>query len=137
MRLKTIYNKEVNINIYKYRVQWDKLCRSKFQFNVKQILRPYLINHVVVEEMAVPGTRLRLDLLDLTTKILFESNGEQHRSYNEFFSRNRVGYLRSLQRDAAKLKWCDLNEITLVEIYPEDLAILSPSWFLDRYGITI
>ena len=53
-------------------------------------------------------------------KIAIEVQGSQHTKYVEFFHGNRFQYLQQLKRDEKKLKFCEANDIALIEIYPKD-----------------
>lgn len=128
MKLIGLNNRVYNVNLFPYIVNWDKKCRSNFQFEIKQFLRPFLKTHVVCEEFKIPGSKLYIDLIDFTTLQIFEVNGEQHREYNPFFHNDsRLNYLGQIKRDTNKLKWAELNNFKLTEIYPEDL--MTKEWF--------
>lgn len=85
--------------------------------------------------MTLAGTRLSLDIVNLTEKIAIEVQGEQHSEYVEFFHGPRVGFLDQCDRDMKKKTWCELNDFQLVEIYKGDLP-LNEQFFNDKYGIT-
>lgn len=124
-------------NIERFRVKWDEACRSKFQKQVKDFFRPYWDRDVVYEEMPLVGTRLKLDLCNVTKKIAIEVQGAQHTKYNSHFHGNRNGFRRSLERDCKKEDWCNINNIKLIEIFPEDLKFLSKEWILSEFGVYI
>lgn len=136
MRLKTIYGKERNKNYQKYRIDWAKQERSKFQTNVKLWLKPYLEAHIVYSEFPCIGTLLKIDIFDATTNIAYEISGVQHQKFNEFFQGNRLGYLNQIKRDFNKQKFCDVNNIKLIEIFPEDLP-LNKEWFFEKWGVSL
>lgn len=120
-------------NIEKYRLDFDDRSLSKFQFAVKQFLRPYWRNHVLYEELPVVGTRMRIDIYDATRKIAIECDGNQHIGFNEHFHRgNRNVYLGQIIRDEKKDEWCVINGITLVRIYENDVNDLSREWFREQ-----
>ncbi len=134
MRLKKINsNKEININISKYKVDWDAPCRSKFQFNVKQWVRPYWQNHFCLEEFRIPGSILYCDFINVNKKIILETNGEFHRSYNKHFhAGSRINFLSQIKRDVAKAQWAVDNGFMLLEIFADDFEELNEQWFIDR-----
>ena len=70
MRLYNIKGRLVNKNVSKYRVNWDTECRSKFQFEVKQFFKTYWYGQVCYEEFPVYGTRMKVDLINMTKRIL-------------------------------------------------------------------
>lgn len=123
--------------IHNWRIDWEEKSKSKFQFAVKQFLKPYWENYVCYEEMPLAGTRLSVDLVNLTKSIVVEAQGEQHGNYVKHFHRNRDGFIAQIERDERTERWCDLNGLTLVEVYPDDLPKLSEKWFLDNYDIIL
>lgn len=139
MRLLNVKGKLVNKNVDRYKVKWDGKCRSNLQFKVKKFFEKYWKNHIgVYEEFPVYGTKLKVDLINLTKKIAVESNGPQHDSFNKFFHNNsRVDYLNSIKRDMKKYEWLESNSIKLIEIEEKDLDKLSPQYILDLFGISI
>ena len=136
MKLLSPTGRTYQVNIAKYKVDWNAKCRSKFQFNVKQFLKPYLLCHVVCEEFRIPGTKLTCDLIDFSTHNIFEAQGIQHIDYNKFFHNgSKLNFLNQIKRDQDKSKWAENNGFTLVEIFPDD--VLNKQWFLDKYNITL
>jgi len=108
-------------NIKKHLIDWDKPSRSKFQFFVKQHIKQYWFNHIVFEEFPIVGTKLSLDFYNANKKIAIEVQGQQHIKYTPFFHGNyKNNYLAQLDRDKKKLKFCEINDLRLIEIYPND-----------------
>jgi hypothetical protein len=118
---KTLTGKCKKINYIRYKINWDSGCRSKFQKRVKDFLKKYWENDFVCEEFPVAGTRLTLDIYNVSKKIAIEVQGEQHLEYNKFFhGQYKNNYLNQLRRDDSKMRFCELNGIKMVEIYPKD-----------------
>jgi hypothetical protein len=133
MKFKTLDGKERTIkNIKSCIIDWDGKSRSKFQFEVKKYLKKYWSGDVVFEELKVVGTRLTLDFFNANKKIAIEVQGKQHFSYVKFFHGNRANYLAQIKRDVKKIDFCNINNIKLMEIYPED--VLSKELF-EKYGV--
>ena len=108
-------------NIKKHLIEWDKSSRSKFQFSVKQYIKQYWFNHIVFEEFPLVGTKLSLDFYNANKKIAIEVQGQQHIKYTPFFHGNyKNNYLAQLDRDKKKLNFCEINDLRLIEIYPND-----------------
>ena len=119
MRFKTLTGATRTVKKAKnYLIDWDGSSRSKIQYNAKQFLKKYWSNHIVFEEFPVAGTKLSLDFYNANKKIAVEVQGRQHTKYVPFFhGKNKINYLNQLKRDQDKLKFCELNDIQLVEIY--------------------
>ena len=138
MKLLNIYGKTVSKNVSNYLIKWDSPSRSKIQFQIKQFLKQYWKNHIVYEEFPVFGSRMKVDILDFTSKVAVEVNGSQPSKFNKFFhGESRLNYLRSIKRDVAKEAWLTSNEFTLVEIYDHEVKTVSPEFFKDKYNITL
>ena len=121
MKFKTLSGSTAELkNARKYLVKWEAESRSKFQFSVKEFLFPYWRTDIVFEEFRIVGTRLSFDLYNANKKIAIEVQGAQHTKYVKFFHGNRMKYIDQLKRDDKKFRFCEINEIKLVEIYPND-----------------
>ena len=108
-------------NARNYIINWTVDSRSKFQTEVKKFLRNYWLHNIVFEEFPIVGTRLTLDFYNANKKIAIEVQGRQHTGYVEFFHQNRMNFLHQLNRDKKKEHFCELNAITLVTIYENDI----------------
>lgn len=129
--------KKRDISISPYRVDWDRVVSGP-QKRVKDFLYRYWRYDTVLEELRIPGTRLRVDLLNINKLIMVEVSPEQHALYNPFFHRSEAGFRAALKRDFAKEKWAELNGFTYCELVAEDLAgELSEELFLSRFGVTL
>lgn len=120
----------MDIKINKYLINWDtKVKRGKhfgqFQFDVKQLVRPHWIDHVVAEEFPVAakvGDRGKsLDLVNFTTRQVIEVQGRQHTEHVEHFARNKYKFFQQLKNDDFKAAWCELNGFELFEVYQNDI----------------
>lgn len=119
-------------NAKKYRIDWDKPSRSKFQTQVKEFLYPYWQHEVVFEEMLIVGTRLSLDFYNANRGIAIEVQGGQHLSYVKHFHRDRLAFRDQLKRDEDKAEFCLANDILLIEVYPTDKIDLD---FFSKHGL--
>lgn len=137
MKFKTLKGKEINLNLSGYLVDWDEKERSIIQFKVKKFLQKYWKSHVVCSELRVAGTRMTIDLINISRRIAIEVQGKQHSNYIPFFCKNRLGYAAQMGRDLDKQKFCDINNILLVEIHEHEIDDISEKWFLEKYDITL
>lgn len=137
MRFLDVYGRLRFRNIESCRVRWDKFRASKPQFKVKKFLKKFWENDVVYEEMPVYGSRLRVDIVNVTRKIAVEVHGEQHENFNPFFHRTRSEYFKSFQRDEIKAQWLERNGFTLIIIYEKEADNLSIEFFQKKFGIDI
>ncbi len=138
MKLYDIKGRLVNKSVSKYRVDWEGKCRSNIQFEVKQFFKTFWYGQICYEEFPVYGTRMKVDLINMTKRIAVETQGAQHESFNKFFHNNsRANYLRSITRDYDKIVWLENNNFKISEIFEEDLASLSRKYILDKFEVSI
>ena len=138
MKLYNIAGKLVYKSVQKYRINWEKECRSNIQFEVKQFFKPYWRAQVCYEEFPVYGTRMKVDLINMTKRISVEVQGPQHSSFNKFFHGNsRANYLKSIKRDYHKAVWLENNSFKILEITTEDIASLSREYILEKFSVNI
>jgi len=138
VKLYDIKGRLVNKSVSKYRVDWDGKCRSNIQFEVKQFFKTFWYGQICYEEFPVYGTRMKVDLVNMTKRIAVETQGAQHESFNKFFHNNsRANYLRSITRDYDKIVWLENNNFKILEIFEEDLASLSRKYILDKFEVSI
>lgn len=125
-------------SVQKYRIKWDAECRSNFQYEVKQFFKNYWRGQICYEEFPVYGTRMKVDLINMTKRIAVEVQGAQHESFNKFFHNNsRSNYLSSIKRDYDKRIWLENNDFKVLEIIEEDLASLSKAYIEEKFQISI
>ncbi|MEK6878395.1 MAG: hypothetical protein AABY22_02245 [Nanoarchaeota archaeon] len=130
-------DKQVWVNINKYIINWDKPCASKLETAVKDFLKPYWKNYIILSQFRVPGSLLRCDFLNLNKKISIEVNGSQHEEFNKFFHKNRNNYFFSIRRDFQKLQWLEQNNFVVIEINENEVAELNLKFFEEKFGISI
>lgn len=128
--------REVNIN--RYKIDWDGPCLSKMQRGVRDFLRPYWEHSkIVLEELVIPGSRMSLDLVSLSDKVAIEVQGAQHAAFNRHMHQNSLSkYRDQIKRDLKKGEWCERNGFKLIEVFETDLP-LSPIWFWERYQVIL
>lgn len=131
-------DKLVNASIKKYLINWDGKSPSKPQFQVKQFLKTYWKNCIVLEEFRIPGSLFRIDFLNVNKKLAVEVNGKQHETFNPFFHKGcRNNFLKSLKRDMEKRNWLDRNGFNLLEINCDEVKDLSRDFFLEKFGVIL
>lgn len=130
-------DKTINVDINKYRIDWDRVV-SKPQKAVKDFLHPYWKGKVILEEFKIPGQRLRFDLVNMNDHIIVEVSPKKlHGEFNKFFHKTRMGYANSIKRDMSKFDWAEQNGFVLVEVFDEDIEVLSREWFREKYEVEL
>jgi hypothetical protein len=104
-----------------YLINWEKESRSKFQYNVKTFLKKYWSQDMVFEELPLAGSKMSFDLFNASQNVAVEVQGQQHIKYTPYFhGKAKSNFLGQIRRDNDKQKYCELNGIKLIEIYPKD-----------------
>lgn len=126
------------ININKYLIDWEKPSASDAQFKTKLFLKEYWSADRVCEEFLIPGSRLRIDFINFSKKIVLEVSGQQHEKYVKFYHKNRLNFLSSVKRDMQKIDWVE-NKIKFkfLEIYDSEVKELSLSFILNKFKIDL
>lgn len=132
-------DKLVKISPTKYKINWDKKKASGFQFSVKQFLKQYWQYDIgVFEEMRIPKSLLRIDLINFTKRIAVEASGAQHFEYNKFFhGGSEMNFLGSIKRDDSKRLWLERNNFKMIELVETDIPKLSPEYIMEKFGVDI
>lgn len=120
-----------SLKVTAYLVDWDRQV-SKPQARVKEFLHRYWSGHIVGEEVYIPGSRCRLDLVNFTRRIVVEVSPESSHSFNRFFHKDRFRFGRAVQRDLDKQAWSERNGFAYVELTSEDIGDLSVKLFAER-----
>lgn len=124
--------KEVNVNTSKFLIDWNHKV-SLPQQKVKDFLYEFWKYDNVLEEFVIPGSKLRIDLLNLTQNVAVEISPESSHNYNSFFHKTRVGgFLASVKRDFEKQEWIEKNGFIYIELKSVDLKNLTKEMFKEK-----
>lgn len=138
MIIPNINGKSKNINISKYLIDWNKASASIAQTNAKKFLQKYWSADRVCEEFRVPGSRLRIDFINFSKKIVLEVSGQQHEKFVEFYHKNRLNFLKSIKRDVKKLDWVEnIICFKFLEITDKEASTLTEEFFLTTLGVKL
>lgn len=99
---------------HKYKDQGSKLHKS-----VKELLREIYPYDLIHEEVSLPGSgrpSLRADFVIVSQDLVVEVHGKQHFEYNSFHFKDKLSFYKAQARDRRKKDWCELNDLTLVEL---------------------
>jgi len=107
----------MNLLPERYPMRSREQSKSKGQFLLgRSISSIYGIQTIILEEFPIPGENLWLDFYLPNNKLAFEFQGGQHDEFNKFFHIDKKGFDKSKVRDERKKAWCQLNDITLIEV---------------------
>ena len=116
----------------KYLIDWDSKSKSKVQNSVKKYLEKYWLNDIVFEEFPLAGSRMTFDFYNTTKNVVIEVQGKQHTKFIPFMHANsKINYLKQLKRDEDKIKFCNLNDIILLEYFDRENKLSDLDKMLD------
>lgn len=137
MRILDLQGRERNVSWNKHRINWDRKVSGP-QMAVKRFLRPYWEGHAVYEEVQIPGSRLRVDLINLHIRTVIEVSPAGSHSYNPFFHRgSRLNFTAALKRDLKKQEWAERNDFRYIELTDDDLNNLSTEWLRTHHQLDL
>lgn len=137
MKQITVYGRIKDVHTTPYIVDWEGSHGSLFSEEVLDFLHKYWKYDVVLAEWPVVGTRMRYDFVNLSKKIIVETDGIQHTKYSEHFhGGSRISYLLQIKRDLLKDKIAELNNFQLIRINPTDLP-LTKEFFKRQFSIEL
>lgn len=138
MKWKLKSGKTVNFNPAKYKIDWDRAVSGP-QKKVKDFLRPFWKNDVLLEEMVLPKSgKKRYDLVNLTRRIIVETSPDEvHLQFNEFMHGSRAGYLKKLKSDYEKMQIAELNGFKFIELNNVHLENLTKEMFFKEFGLEL
>lgn len=96
---------------------------SKLHAKTRVFLKELFPNHLILEEVTLPGSKvsgvcsyLRLDFLLPQLDLAVEVHGEQHYKFTDIYHKDINDYRIAVKRDKYKIEWCELNKLTIVEL---------------------
>lgn len=95
----------------------DERHRSSYHLQARQVLNELFPLERILEEVPLPGSDgLTADFFIPTQMLMIEVHGEQHYQEIGFFHKSTLDFHAGQTRDKKKRRWCELNDITLVEL---------------------
>lgn len=137
MRFVTPTGRFKDVKINKYLVDWEGDQGSLFSEEVLDFLHPYWEHDVVVAELPVAGTRMRYDYINLTRRIVVETDGKQHDQLSQHFhGGSQMVWLKQMKNDLLKDEMAAANGFKMIRIKPDDLP-LTKSFFKTKFDIDL
>ena len=125
-----------SFNLTPYLIDWSRKVSGPQQ-KAKDFLFPFFKNDQVLEEFLIPGSLLRLDIFNVSKKLVIEISPQQHFKFNSFLHKTPLNFLAQIKRDEEKRKWIEKNDLVLVELRDEDLKDLTKQRFKDKFLIDL
>lgn len=118
MKVKGLDNKTYSWSFIGYvPKEEDDKHRSSGHLRARQLLRTLFPLERICEEVPMPGSGgLFCDFIIPFLRIMVEVQGIQHYEQSTFFHKTPFDFINGKKRDANKRKWCEVNNITLIEL---------------------
>jgi hypothetical protein len=71
---------------------------------------------VILEEVPIPGSKLKLDFFVPQLNMAIEVQGQQHTEFNPHFYKDKMAFRRAQLNDQAKKAWCKQHGLNFVEL---------------------
>jgi hypothetical protein len=93
--------------------------KSALHLQARTLLKDLFPTLSILEEVSIPLRRsetLYLDFYIPMIKVCVETHGEQHYKFVGHYHHNMMGFMKHKKRDKEKIEWCQLNNITYIEL---------------------
>lgn len=121
------------LSVKRFLINYDSPSLSLFQSSVKKFFQPFWSEDVVCEEVILPDTKLRVDIMNFTKKVAIEVNGLFHVQYSPHFQKTEEDFEKQVFRDVYKEHLLQKNGFEVLEIYEKNMP-LTPEWITKTFG---
>ena len=104
----SIVNQSVNPRLYPTRQV------SGPQTAARERIKQMYGHQTILEEFTIPKSQLRIDFFLPNLSLAVEVHGRQHYEFVKHFHGTKKQFAHAQNNDAAKARWCELNDIELV-----------------------
>lgn len=111
---------------------------SKGHIRARILLKKLFPYDIIYEEVSLLGSQkgnksiLYADFLIPSHSLLVEVHGKQHYE-KTFFHNSKLSFIQSKANDLRKIEWCELNNITYIELSDGESDEQWESRILNRY----
>ena len=117
MKVRGLDNKTYTLTLTGHVPVSDDSKRSSYHLRARDLLTNLFPRDRILEEVPLPGSGgLTADFFIPLQKLMIEVHGQQHYEVSTLFHNHYVDFLKGQQRDGRKRRWCELNNIDLVEL---------------------
>lgn len=117
MKVYTLDGEVVKWSLNGYAIGYlpDQLCSGP-HLKVRELLVQLFPTQLILEEVPIPKTSLKLDFFIPLRKIAVEIDGKQHLEHVPFFHKTKKDFHHAQSNDKNKESWCELNKIKMVRL---------------------
>lgn len=114
MNILDLNGNEVELSLGQYRKNHRKT--SKMHKKTREILKTVFPFSTILEEVEIPGSKLRIDFFLPDYKLIVEADGIQHHQYTSHFHDDKMDFYSAKARDQKKETWATLNNFHLIRL---------------------
>lgn len=96
---------------------------SKLHVSIRNVLKNLYPLDKAYEEVRLEGSHkenkksvLYADFLIPSKRLVIECQGAQHTEHISFYHKSKLEFYAAKARDKRKIEWCELNNLTLIQI---------------------
>lgn len=119
MLVKTLEGEDYEFKIPEKIAKGRKRPTSQFHKIARKIIKNIFVGNRIYEELPIyigDNQTLYVDFYLPTYNVMVEVHGQQHYEYNSHFYKNKIEWLKAVERDNRKAEWCQLNNIKLITL---------------------
>lgn len=97
----------------------DNRKRSNLHVEARKLLYELFPTMQILEEVPIKPRTINTQYLDFyinQIKLAVEVHGQQHYKFNSMFHASAQDFLNQRRKDADKKDWCEINNITYIEL---------------------
>jgi very-short-patch-repair endonuclease len=97
----------------------NKRGTSQFHKIARKMLKQLFSGCRIYEELPIyigDNQTLYVDFFVVSYNLFVEVHGQQHYDYNSHFYKNKIEWLKAIERDKRKAEWCKINNLKLVTL---------------------
>lgn len=90
--------------------------QSDLHLRAKTIIKKKYQTMMLLEEVPIPGSQLKLDFFIPQLNTAIEVQGQQHTEFNNHFYKDKIAFRRAQLNDQTKKAWCKQHGLIFVEL---------------------
>ena len=90
---------------------------SELHMRARAILKKLYPTMAILEEVPIPGSRLKLDFYVPSLELAIEVQGQQHTEFTPHFHKDKLAFAKARSNDRTKRYWCQDHNLRFIELH--------------------
>jgi very-short-patch-repair endonuclease len=117
MKVQGLDGREHHWSFSGYEWKFNEVCpRSSPHEQARGLLHEMFPLYSILQEVPIPGSQLKIDLVIPQLRLCVEVMGAQHHEFNSHFYKSKAHFIQAKNRDSKKKSWCLSNNLKFVEL---------------------